>query len=182
MLNELLVLAGVVVGALASYFTTAATESARWKRTLDSRWDDRRVEAYVSYARAVKDITRIVAAFAAGKSLTIHSGPLSVTQEHLENLELASSNRATAWETVLLLGHRDAIVAARNWHESVWRLDWTVRIKEDATSEDYEAARAVVNRAREIFYESARLDLQVKGGPLPNVEAIDVRLRRIVGG
>jgi hypothetical protein len=181
MLNQLLVLAGVIVGALASYFTTAATESARWKRTLDSRWDDRRVEAYASYARAVKEITRTVAALAAGKGMAMHSVPIPMTQENLDKLELASSNRATAWEAVLLLGHRDAVVAARNWHESVWRLDWTVRLKENATPEDYEAVRAVVNHAREIFYESARLDLQVKGGPLPNVEDFETRLQRIRG-
>ena len=51
--SQLLVLAGVIVGALASYLTTAATERARWKRTLDSRWADRRVEAYAAYGRAV---------------------------------------------------------------------------------------------------------------------------------
>lgn len=51
--SQLFVLAGVIVGALASYLTTAAAERARWKRALDSRWDDRRVEAYGSYARAV---------------------------------------------------------------------------------------------------------------------------------
>jgi len=58
MSTQLLVLAGVVIGALASYLTTTANEKARWKRTLDSRWDDRRVEAYASYAQAVKDIIR----------------------------------------------------------------------------------------------------------------------------
>ena len=179
MLNQLLILAGVIIGALASYFTTAATESARWKRTLDSRWDDRRVEAYASYAQAVKEITRLAARFAADRGIAVHSEPLSPTQENLEKLESASSNRATAWETVLLLGHRDAVIAARSWHESVWHLDWVVRLKEGATSEDYETARSAVNQAREIFYKSARIDLQVKGGSLPNVENFETRLRRI---
>ena len=179
MLNQLLVLAGVIVDALASYFTTAATESARWRRTLDSRWDDRRVEAYAAYAQAVKEMIRLIARFAADKGIAVHSEALSPTEENLNKLESASTNRATAWEAVLLLGHRDAVMAARNWHESVWRLDWVVRWKEGATPEDYENARAAVNGAREIFYESARLDLQVKGGPLPNAEAFELRLRRI---
>ena len=181
MLNQLLILAGVIIGALASYFTTAATESARWKRTLDSRWDDRRVEAYASYAQAVKEVTRLAAGFAGGRGIAVRFDPLSPTEENLDKLASASANRAAAWETVLLLGHRDAVIAARKWHESVWHLDWVGRLQENATSEDYKTARAAVNRAREEFYKSARLDLRVKGGPLPNVEDFEARLRRIQG-
>jgi hypothetical protein len=181
MLNELLVLAGVIVGALASYLTTAATESARWRRTLDSRWDDRRVEAYASYAQAVKEVTRLVASFAAGRGIALRFDPLSPTQDNLDKLASASSKRATAWESVLLLGHRDAVISARKWHESVWHLDWVARLQENATPEDYETARVAVDRAREDFYESARLDLQVKGGALPNVEDFETRVRRIQG-
>jgi hypothetical protein len=54
LINQVAVLLGVIIGALGSYLTTAATERARWKRALDSRWDDRRVEAYASYAQSVK--------------------------------------------------------------------------------------------------------------------------------
>jgi hypothetical protein len=61
----------------------------------------------------------------------------------------------------------------------VWRLDWIACRKESSSREDYENARAEVNRAREAFYESAREDLQVKGGALPEVEDFETRLRRI---
>jgi hypothetical protein len=179
MFNQLLVLAGVIIGALASYFTTAANERARWKRTLDSRWDDRRIEAYALYAQAVKDIIRLSARIAAGRGIGTHSEPLSPTQKNLDLIDSASSRRAAAWETVLLLGHRDTIVAARRWHECVWRLDWIACRKENSSREDYENARAEVNRAREVFYESAREDLQVRGGALPEVEDFETRLRRI---
>jgi hypothetical protein len=177
--NQLLVLAGVIIGALASYLITAANERARWKRTLDSRWDDRRVEAYASYAQAVKDIIRISARIAAGRGIGTHSEPLSPTRKNLDLIDSASSRRAVAWETVLLLGHRDTIIAARRWHECVWRLDWIACRKEDSNPEDYENARAEVNRAREAFYESAREDLQVRGGSLPEVENFEIRLQRI---
>lgn len=39
--------------------------------------------------------------------------------------------------------------------------------------------RSEVNRARALFYESARKDFQVKGEPLPDEEAFELRLRRI---
>src|SRR5579862_6933195 len=83
MFNQLLVLAGVVTGALASYFTTAANERARWKRTLDSRWDDRRVEAYALYAQAVKDIIVISSRITAGRGISLNPDPLSPTEENL---------------------------------------------------------------------------------------------------
>jgi hypothetical protein len=148
MSNQLLVLAGVVIGALASYLTTTANEKARWKRALDSRWDDRRVEAYALYAQAVKDIIRLSARIAAGRGIAAHSEPLSPTRKHLDLIDSASSRRAVAWETVLLLGDRDTVMAARRWHESVWRLDWVACRKENANSEDYEKARSEVSYGR----------------------------------
>jgi len=78
-----------------------------------------------------------------------------------------------------LLGDRDTVTAARSWHESVWRLDWIACRKENANSEDYEKARSEVNRARALFYKSAREDLQVKGGVLPDEEDFEIRLQRI---
>ena len=67
LLNQLPVLLGVIVGALGSYLTTSVTERARWKRALDSRWDDRRVEAYASYGQSVKRMIMIASRIAAGR-------------------------------------------------------------------------------------------------------------------
>jgi xanthine/uracil permease len=38
--QQLPVLIGVAVGALASYLVTSATERARWQRQQATRWDD----------------------------------------------------------------------------------------------------------------------------------------------
>jgi hypothetical protein len=119
-ISQLIVLAGVIVGALASYLTTAAIERARWRRARDSRWDDRRVEAYASYAETVKEIIRISSRLAAGQGIT-SSGmtPLVPSPENLDLLDAAAAARTTAWEKVLLLGAADTVTAARSWHESV---------------------------------------------------------------
>jgi len=171
----------VVVGALASYLTTAAIERARWKRTHDSRWDDRRVEAYASYAQAVKDIISISSRIHAGRGSAADSWALSPTQDNLELLASAGIKRAAAWETVLLLGHPNTVTAARNWHESVWRLERWARGQVTDEHEDWEKARSEVNRTRSLFYESARKDLQVSGGALPGIVDFDARLKRIQG-
>ena len=180
--SQLLVLAGVIVGALASYLTTAATERARWKRTLDSRWDDRRVEAYASYAQAVKDIITISSRIYDGRGIAVNPDALSSTQEDLALLESADTKRAALWETVLLLGHAETVIAARNWHESVWRLEWWARGRITGKHESWENARSEVNRTRSLFYESARKDLQVSGGTLPDMGDFEALLRRIQGG
>jgi hypothetical protein len=182
MLSELLVLAGVIVGALASYLTTAATERTRWKRTLDSRWDDRRVEAYASYAQAVKDIITVSSRIYAGRNITADSDSwaLPPSEENLELLESAVRKRAAAWEPVLLLGDRETVTAARNWHESVWALERWARGAATGKREDWEKASAEVTRSRSFFYESARNDLQVRGGALPTVD-IEARRKRIEG-
>ena len=169
MLSQLLVLAGVVIGALASYLTTATTERARWKRDLDSRWDDRRAEAYASYAQSVKDIISISDRLAAGQGVTPNHRPLPVTDENLEVLAVAGEKRALAWETVLLLGDTDTVRAARNWHEAVWRLERFARGEMAGEPGDWQKARTEANRTRSLFYESARKDLQVRGGILPGV-------------
>jgi hypothetical protein len=179
--SQLLVLAGVIVGALASYLTTAATERARWKRTLDSRWDDRRVDAYASYAQAVKDMISLSSRIAAGRGVAVHARSLPPTEENLELMASANAQRAMAWEAVLLLGHPDTVAAARGWHETVWRLERFAHGTITGGPEDWEEVRTEVNRARSKFYESARNDLQMGGGKLPGVIDFEARLRRLSG-
>lgn len=181
LVNQAPVLLGVVVGALGSYVTTAATERARWKRALDSRWDDRRVDAYASYAQSVKRMIHIAQRIAAARGLAGDSEPLAPTQENLDLLAAAEAERGRQWETVLLLGHPQTVAAGRNWHELAWRLEWYARERLTGSSSDWQAARAAVDVARDAFYESARGDLHVSGGSLPNSEDHDTRVQRIRG-
>jgi hypothetical protein len=183
LLNQLLVLLGVIIGALGAYLTTAASERARWRRTLDSRWDDRRIEAYASYAQAVKRMVTLAQRIAAGRELGDPSEPLAPTQDNLDLLAVAEDERATQWETVLLLGHPHTEAAARNWHEHAWRLEWYARALIVGEKSDWERARAAANIARAAFYESARSDLGISGGDLPNAdEPYDVLVKRIRSG
>lgn len=109
LINQVPVLLGVIIGVLGSYLTTAATERARWKRTLDSRWDDRRVEAYALYAQSVKRMIKVAGRIAAGRDLGGDDEPLAPTQENLELLADAEAERGRQWETVLLLGHPQTV-------------------------------------------------------------------------
>ena len=179
LLNQLPVLLGVIVGALGSYLTTAATERARWKRALDSRWDERRVEAYASYGQSVKRVIMIASRIAAGKDLGSDTEPLAPTQVNLDLLAAAETERASQWEAVLLLGHPKTVAAARNWHEHAWRLEAYARGRLTGSAAEWHEARAATDVARATFYESARNDLQVGSGSLPVWEPNDVSARRL---
>ena len=82
-------------------------ERTRWKRTLGSRWDDRRIDAYASYAQAVKDIIIMSSRTYAGGNITVDSDSwaLPPTQENLNLLKSAVRKQAAAWDAVLLVGH-----------------------------------------------------------------------------
>jgi hypothetical protein len=73
------------------------------------------------------------------------------------------------------------VAAARKWHESVWRLEWLARGLIASDLEDWEKARSAANSARSLFYESARKDLQVRGGTLPEPDDYDARVQRVRG-
>jgi hypothetical protein len=177
--NQVAVLLGVIVGALGSYLTTAATERARWKRALDSRWDDRRVEAYALYAQSVKRMIKVAVRIAAGRSLGGDDEPLAPTKKNLELLADAEAERSRQWENVLLLGHPQTVAAGRRWHERAWRLEAYARGLLTGSNDEWQAAITSVDDARQAFYESARTDLGVSGGALPGSEGHSTRAQRI---
>ena len=49
MSSQIFTLMGVVAGALATYLATSASDKSRFKRELTTRWDDRRLQAFVDY-------------------------------------------------------------------------------------------------------------------------------------
>src|SRR6267154_150727 len=55
-LNQLPALVGVALGILGTLLVTSVSDRARWKRDQSVRWDQRRLEAYTEYARAIKEM------------------------------------------------------------------------------------------------------------------------------
>src|SRR5262245_36781074 len=90
---------------------TPSPPKVRQSRILDAT-DDRRVEAYAIYARAVKKIINIAMRVAAARGLGGAGEPLTPTPENLDLLAAAEAERGNAWETVLLLGRPETVAAA----------------------------------------------------------------------
>jgi hypothetical protein len=163
--QQLPALIGVVIGALASYLVSNATERRRWQRQHSTRWDEMRARAYAEYGYAVKNVFylcgRIVNYLGFG-AMPEHFD----LEEALNELGRLASERTAKWESVLLLGTAETVSAARKWHRLVGKAQAFVR--EGRTNVDeWNILYDQINAARECFYEAARRDLDIRSGPLP---------------
>ncbi|MGH3864493.1 hypothetical protein [Actinokineospora sp.] len=174
-LQQLPTLIGVLVGALATFTATSVAERSRWRRTQSVRWDDKRLAAYAEYAHAVKKVISISVRLAAHQGIHQDLDKLA-PEEGLGALALAEEERTMKWETILLLGTDHTVVAARAWHDSVFRLQ---RI---ASGVDVESswgdAVGAVSRARRGFYEAAKADIGITVGDAP--ESYEWQLAKLV--
>jgi hypothetical protein len=161
-LDQAPALVGVVLGALATIVATSVNDKSRWKRAQSVRWDERRLEAYTEYARAIKDVYTAAARLATERIPVLSAAPVG-RESGLELLAEATAQRTKAWETVLLLGDAPTVRAARDWREAIWQLE---RIATDSAlgSSEWEQSIGAVDRARDSFYAAARGSLAVVGG------------------
>jgi hypothetical protein len=164
---QVLTIAGVLLGAAATFIATSATERTRWRRAQSARWDDRRLGAYGEYANAVKHMVRLCRRIAETKNVLATGQPVDLDSAHTALAE-AETERALKWEVVLLLGEPATISAARAWHEQVWRLEHMLREDHPDQSAFIEAYKETM-RLRDQFYAHARSDLDVVSGPLPEL-------------
>jgi hypothetical protein len=175
-LNQVLVLAGVITGAVMSYLANMFTEWAKWRRSISARWDEKRLDAYADYANAVKSELRVSLRIAAGLDVGSRTVPLSLS-EGLPILGEAEGRRTTLFEKLLLLGTNQTIAAAREWHTAVWELQHFFRgdSRKDGDKLSTEEKELFSTKYREVgelrdsFHLAARRDLGVSSTPLPDV-------------
>jgi len=161
-LEQVPALIGVVLGALATLLATSVNDRLRWRRDQSVRWDERRLEAYTEYARAVKAVQVAASRLVADRIPGASTGPAD-RAAGLQLLADAGADRTKAWEAVLLLGDSVTVAAARQWREAIWQLE---RIATDQSLGATEWAQrlTVVDQGRDRFYEAARASLNVTGG------------------
>lgn len=122
----------------------------------------------------------IASQIAAERGLGANAEPLDPTQVNLDLMAAAEAERASQWETVLLLGHPKTVAAGRNWHEHAWRVEMYARGRITGSASDWQEVRNATDMARSTFYESARSDLGVSNGNLPGSEETrETRARRL---
>jgi hypothetical protein len=174
---QLPALIGVLVGALATYAATAATERARWRRAQSVRWDEKRVNAYAEYAHALKQVISVALRLAALRDAH-PEGDRVPSEDELAALDEAEVQRTIKWEAVLLLGSDDVVIAGRRWHQGAFNLE---RLAYGEPC-DMSLMQAIdtTGQARRNFYEVAKRDIGIEVGSAP--EVYEWQLSKLAGG
>jgi hypothetical protein len=109
-IEQLVTIAAVLLGALATYWTNAATEQMRNRHELLTRWDDKKLSAYEGYVDTVRSGIFIAV------QLYEHRAGIRASEqaepEMVLEMSAAARLRGQAFERIMLLGGDDAVEAA----------------------------------------------------------------------
>jgi hypothetical protein len=164
--NQLVTLAGVIIGASISYLFTARAERSRNRREMVIRWDVRKYEAFTEYLAAVTRMARLAGQLVRDKGWD----PLAASVDEEEGrsaLDAFESDRTAAYEKVVMLGDESSISAADSLNRAVWKLEWVARGAEGGSKEEWESREARYTAALDMFQRAARMCLVV---PLASFE------------
>ncbi|MEH1165119.1 hypothetical protein V6V47_07010 [Micromonospora sp. CPCC 205539] len=162
LLTQLPALIGVLVGTLGTILATSLADRARWRRSQSVRWDERRLDAYVEYAHAIKENHAVALRMTADHRPGSRSHPIG-REEGLAQLAEADARRTIVWENLLLLGDEPTVVAAAGWRDAVWQVERLARGIAEPPG-DIADLLSRVNEARDDYYRAARRSLGVHGG------------------
>ncbi|GIJ79195.1 hypothetical protein SAMN05443287_102533 [Micromonospora phaseoli] len=165
LVGQLPALLGVLVGAVGTILATSLTDRSRWRRSQTVRWDERRLDAYAEFARALKEVQTIAS--------RLIGGHLD-RDEELTALAEADFRHTLAWESVLLLGDGPTVTAARAWRDAVWEIERLARA--GSTGDGLPGLLHRANEARDAFYGAARGGLGVGGGSVAQAALLVSRL------
>jgi hypothetical protein len=149
-----------LVGVAVGVASTGWTDRIRWKRAQAVLWDERRVDAYAEYARAIKRIHMTALGMVSPRRAELIN-----REDGLAMLAQADAHRTEAWEGVLLLADRETTDAAFRWQDIVRNeAEFARNHPDDGESDDWKAAVRSADEARDSFYTAARRSVGVGGG------------------
>jgi hypothetical protein len=152
---------GVVVGAGMSFAATYWMDRTGWRRDQSTRWDERRLSAYLDYGNAVKELVTIADRLASNQPLESGIAPLERTPENLDKLAAAEARRTVATETLRLFADPDTGTAAREMTRCVWHLCWLAREAPDGDRSKWKRAFKDYEDARDDYMAQARKSLKI---------------------
>ncbi|MFF5054880.1 hypothetical protein ACFY1S_17040 [Micromonospora sp. NPDC000663] len=161
-LTQLPALLGVLVGTIGTMVATTVTERGRWRRSQTVRWDERRLDAYADFTRAVKEIHLLSLGMLSGHRPGSRT-PVLDREDGLARLAEADVRHTLTWEAVLLLGDSATVRAASTWRRAVRNLEQAARSLPDPP-DNLAAMVQQADETRDDFYQAARSSLGVRGG------------------
>ncbi|NBE55069.1 hypothetical protein [Streptomyces boluensis] len=155
MASQIITLIGVLMGAITSFFATSWAERARFRQTMATRWDERKLDTYVEYISCVKETSR-----AAKRMLEAHfegrdvGGPLA-------EMEAAEARRSVLFEGLVLLGDEAVSTAAVTVNERLWDLLKSTRDPDSIPAPVRDAMGPAIIDALNNLHRAARADLAI---------------------
>jgi hypothetical protein len=177
---QLFTLAGVALGALASYVISSLGERTRHQREIAKGWEERKFDGFVTYVNDIKAMSTIAKRMTAFSGLHVRSADKLDPAVGAPLLAEADSRRSVSMERMRLLSGVDTITAASRLDSAVWNLEWIARgLIDGAAPKDWQAAQHEFEAAFDAFHECARRELGVPGqlgvrrvDPLPALETL----------
>jgi hypothetical protein len=152
-------LVGVAIGSVGSVLVTLIVDWLKERRERLRHWEDRRLDAYVDFARGAKEGMWYLFRVAAYLGNDRNPEPLSMEQAK-PFLANAYEKRDAAFEYLTLVGSNELVERCREWTAEITKMRLMVNTEEhapDVWAELVNNARA----ARDRYHESARRDLKV---------------------
>lgn len=147
-IDQLLTLAAVIVGAIMSFAATSLNEQRRFRREEATRWAGQKLDAYLEYLYAVKHMARVARCIAAARGINRYQPPLD-REDALSVLSEAEERRAQATEKVTLLGDDVTVRAIRRLNEEIWRLEKIAQGGLDPDEENLAGMQQIPGRGEE---------------------------------
>jgi hypothetical protein len=165
-IDQLLTLAAVIVGAIMSFAVTSLNERQRFRREEAARWAGQKLDAYLEYLYAVKHMARVARCIAAARGINRYQPPLD-REDALSMLSEAEEKRAQATEKVTLLGDDATVRAIRDLNKEIWRLEKIARGGLDPDEETWLACNRSLVKAKNEVHQQIRAELGIPGKFLP---------------
>lgn len=159
--GQLVTIAAVLLGGLATHFTNHRMERQRMQYTMLTRWDERKLDAYAEYIDRVRTcIYSSVLLYEVRKDMRRIERS---EQDLIMELADAEGSRGRAFERVMLLAEDGVVEAAHRLNAAAHAIDWRARGATEGTLEEWRELHKTAFQAINGFHGAAREDLGVSG-------------------
>ncbi|MFC5719622.1 hypothetical protein ACFP1Z_05440 [Streptomyces gamaensis] len=159
--EQLVTVGAVILGALTTHLTNSLAERGRKQHQLMTRWDDKKLDAYVTYVDRIR-----ASLFLAVELYELREGlrESERTEEEIKSeMSEAGRLRGRAFERIMLLAGDEVIEAAHDLNAITLEVDWQATGKTSGTLQQWRDRHRAVFRAINTFHDAARADLGVSG-------------------
>ncbi|MFJ8502876.1 hypothetical protein [Streptomyces avermitilis] len=155
MASQIITLIGVLLGAVTSFFATSLAERVKFRQTMATRWDERKLDTYIEYVSCVKDANR------AARQAVEAQERGEDSSEPLSAMEAAEARRSVLFEGLVLLGDDAASQAAMTVNERLWDILKCALNPSDSSAADRQVLSVSLIEALNTLHQAARSDLAI---------------------